>query len=138
MGSDQFRIFWGDFVIYMEILERIYLVLNFFFQWQATLLEENEGIEIWCHHLPSISPLLGKKKKSYPTCVHRVMGGQGTYGSVSAGREFWPFHVTFLFLFELHCGQTRRARSVFSTVLNRCLVVATDFHLNSSKLFYGN
>ena len=47
----------------------------------SSLLGENEIIEIWCHHPPYISPLLGQKKKRYPTCVHRIMGGgQGTYG----------------------------------------------------------
>ena len=42
-----------------------------------------------------------------------------TYGSVSAGWECWPFHVTFLTNVELHCGKTRRARPVFSTVMSR-------------------
>ena len=43
------------------------------FQWQASLLQVYEGIEIWCDHLPGISSLLGQKKTSYPTDVHRVM-----------------------------------------------------------------
>ena len=36
------------------------------FQWQASLLEEDEDIDIWSHHPPSFSPLLGQKKKVTP------------------------------------------------------------------------
>ena len=54
-----------DFVIYMDILERIYLVLKNmnFFQWQVPYLNRMRELI-----------LLGQKKKSYPTGVHRVMG----------------------------------------------------------------
>ena len=37
-----------------------------FFQWQASLLEEDEGIKIGCHHPPSISPIVIPEEESYP------------------------------------------------------------------------
>ena len=36
------------------------------------------------------------------------------YGSVSAGREFWPFHVIFFQKVERLCGQTVKDRFDFS------------------------
>ena len=56
--------------------------------------------------------------------------------------EFWPFHVTCLTNVEHHCGQTWKAKTVFSSsiVLSKFLVVAvaTVYHLNSSALFHYN
>ena len=37
-----------------------------------------------------------------------------TYGSVSAGREFWPFRVIFFQKVERSCGQTVKDRFDFS------------------------
>ena len=38
----------------------------------------------------------------------------GPYGSVSAGREFWPFRVIFFQKVERSCGQTVKDRFDFS------------------------
>ena len=71
-GYEHFCKFWGDFVIYMEIIERIYSVC---FQWKASLPEEDEIIDIWCHHPPSISSLLGPKKKVNTLVTIESWGG---------------------------------------------------------------
>ncbi len=41
-------------------------------------------------------------------------GFEDTYGSVSAGREFWPFRVIFFQKVERSCGQTVKDRFDFS------------------------
>ena len=42
--------------------------------------------------------------------INRFIGGsgchEGSYGSVSAGREFWPFRVIFFQKVEPSCDQT--------------------------------
>ena len=44
------------------------------------------------------------------------------YGSVSAGREFWPFRVIFFQKVERSCGQTIKDRFDFSIDLGQlCL-----------------
>ena len=64
-GLTNYIYFGMIFVIYMEILERIYFVLKNmkFVSMASFLLEEDDIIEIWCHHPPSIFPLLGQKKQ---------------------------------------------------------------------------
>ena len=54
-------------------------------------------------------------------CQAHVHGGNvsaifssPTYGSVSAGREFWPFRVIFFQKVERLCGQTVKDRFDFS------------------------
>ena len=42
------------------------------------------------------------------------MIGTAPYGSVSAGREFWPFRVIFFQKVERSCGQTVKDRFDFS------------------------
>ena len=42
------------------------------------------------------------------------------YGSVSPGREFWPFHVTKMKNARPHSSLTNQARPDFSTVLSSC------------------
>ena len=51
-----------------------------------------------------------------PCCsIYAYMGfATGTYGSVSAGREFWPFRVIFFQKVERSCGQTVKDRFDFS------------------------
>ena len=39
---------------------------------------------------------------------------RGIYGSVSAGREKWPFRVTFFLKVEPLCGQNVKDRHDFS------------------------
>ena len=48
----------------------------------------------------------GLTKGEWLTFIFCVSMCACTYGSVSAGWEFWPFHVTILTNVELHCGQT--------------------------------
>ena len=53
---------------------------------------------------------------------HPHMSELCAYGSVSAGREFWPFRVIFFQKVERSCGQTVKDRFDFSIDLGQlCL-----------------
>ena len=76
-GSDQFRIFWGDFVIYMEILEIIFLVLKYMKKCYGKLpyLKRMKELRFGCIIHLAFPHCLARRRKNYPNVVCSVMGG---------------------------------------------------------------
>ena len=58
------------------------------------------------------------------------------YGSVSPGREFWPFHVTKMKNVKPHSSLTNKARPDFSTVLS-CYDVVDQYFIKIVLLNHG-
>ena len=63
---------------------------------------------------------------------------RSVYGSVSAGREFWPFRVIFFQKVERSCGQTVKDRFDFSIDLGQlCLVHPRNTFVWPQKNFWS-
>ena len=61
-----------------------------------------------------------------------------SYGSVSVGREFWPFCVIFFQKVERSCGQTVKDRFDFSIDLGQlCLEHPRNTFVWPQKIFWS-